>query len=307
MSSLTALPYLGPQISGYPQSFSTIQPSSVPMLEAYQKFSKEKNYKINILCTDQKILVSAWLPESVNIDVNASYDAPFAQGLSGMAPAMIGNLARFMGLSMTTQALTAQVWQGGSFIDFTLQLIFQAEASGAEDVMIPIKKLLKLVMPQDPTGGGLLSAPGPHLDYQKLKDNGLEQIDKTFSAKGIVNGLVDTAVALTDHPVAVISGIQQTAGKIAQPVSRAIEASIVNNISLYVGSFLYFKSVVVTDVSPTFDVMLGEDMNPQKASVNVTFRTFFMPTAKDIEDMFPAAPGDNQEGFVQWMSNHGEG
>src|SRR6478736_9543570 len=88
---------------------------------------RELSYKAFIVCQEQGILVEAWLPEQVNVDINANYEAPYAQGLASSVSEKLGSLARFAGLSMTTQALTIQVWQGGSYIQFSLPLVFQAE------------------------------------------------------------------------------------------------------------------------------------------------------------------------------------
>lgn len=274
---------------------------------------KELAYKAFIVSQEQGILVEAWLPEQVNVDINANYEAPYAQGITGGIAEKIGPLARFAGLSLTTQALTIQVWQGGSNINFSLPLIFQAQTSGVTDVMKPIKDLMKLMMPKDPQGGGLLEAPGPRLDPDKLLANGasLDTISKiggdTLSAAG--STLVDTSKALVTGQGlgaatgALLNGAVNTANSVAKPVSNAIVNSVKNNISLYIGQFQYFPSVVVTDVSPTFDVVLGPDKNPVRATVVVQFRTFYTPTARDIEGMFPSAQEGSQGSGVTGLGS----
>ena len=258
---------------------------------------KELAYKAYIVCQEQNILVEAWLPEQVNVDINANYEAPFAQGIASSVNEKLGTIARFAGLSMTTQALTIQVWQGGSTIQFSLPLIFQAESSGVTDVMKPIKDLMKLMMPKDPQGGGILEAPGPRLDPDKFISQAgptLTKIGKDVGdlfSKGL-GGLIDAGKEVLHDPVGSARNIGNT---VARPISNAIVNSVKNNISLYIGQFQYFPSVVVTDVSPTFDVVLGPDKNPQRATVVVQFRTFYTPTERDIEGMFPSAQ-DGSEG-----------
>ena len=253
----------------------------------YQQSQRDLNYKVFVVATDQKILVDAWLPETIGMDVSASYDAPLAQGLLGSLPA-IGSLAKFVGLALTTQAFTIQVWQGGTYIDFTFPLIFQAENNSARDVMKPIKDLLKLTMPKDPYNGGLLEAPGPRLSLDRLASNGLENVTNIAGAG--ISTLWDTGKQVaTGNLGQALIGIKSKAAAVAQPTSSAIWNAVENNISLYVGKFLYLPAVVVTDVSPTFDVQIGPDNNPMKATVNVTFRTFYTLTDKDIEVIFPAA------------------
>lgn len=252
---------------------------------------RELSYKAFVVCQEQGILVEAWLPEQVNLDINANYDAPYAQGMGSAVNEKLGSLARFAGLSLTTQALTIQVWQGGSNIQFSLPLIFQAETSGVADVMKPIKDLMKLMMPKDPQGGGLLEAPGPRLDPDKLIAQAGPTISKIAgdvgsAISGGLSNMVDTGRQVLNDPIGTARNIGNT---VAKPISNAIVNSVKNNISLYIGQFQYFPSVVVTDVSPTFDVVLGPDKNPQRASVVVQFRTFYTPTERDIEGMFPAA------------------
>lgn len=261
------------------------------------KSIKELAYKTYIVASEQSIIVEAWLPETFMLDVNAKYEAPYEQGIGALGAMQgLSEMARFLGLSLTTQAMTAQVWQGGSFIDLSIPLVFQAETDAGRDVMFPIKQLLSLTMPKDPSGGGFLTAPGPRIDINKLASNGLEGVTKAFtdvkdSLGKVIGALatpIDTGKKVVNGNSGFIQGSVDTANNVARSLSSALVNSVVNNISLYVGKFLYFPSVVITDVSPTYDVILGPDMNPLRASVNVGLRTFYMPTSSDIDLMFPS-------------------
>jgi hypothetical protein len=256
---------------------------------------KELAYKAFIVGSqdDVPIIVEAWLPETIGNDVNATYEAPFAQGASNMLGETIGNFARFIGMSLTTQALTTKVWQGGGFIEFSLPLVFQAETSPSKDVMLPIKNLMKLTMPKDRSGGGLLEAPGPRIDLDELLKRGGESLNKASDAltKGLSNPsqLVDSAKSLASNTSGALQTTRDSFASISQPLSTALVNSVKNNISLYIGQFQYFPCVVISDVSPTYDVVIGPDLNPIRATVNVQFSTFYVPTDRDIETMFPAA------------------
>lgn len=260
------------------------------------KSQKDLSYKAFVVAQEQGILVEAWLPETIGMDVNATYEAPFVQGLgalSGMEG--LSSLARFLGMSLTTQSLTAQIWQGGAFIEFTIPFVFQAETSAAQDVILPIQRLLSLMMPKDPTGGGLLEAPGPRIDLTKLAANAREELKGAGSA--VVNEItglaksIDTSNGIVSTAIDAANKGQASLNKAAKSVSTALVNSVVNNISLHLGQFLYFPSVVITDVSPTFDTIIAGDKNPMRATVNVGFRTFYLPTSKDIAIMFPATEG----------------
>lgn len=251
---------------------------------------RENAYKALVICSDQNIVVDAWLPETLNLDVNTTYEAPYAQGLGSASPGL-GAFAQFIGMNLTTQALTAQIWQGGSFINFQIPFIFQAETSAEKDVMEPIKQLLRLTMPKDPTegGGGILEAPGPHVDIKKLAENGgagAAQAVQDFRESGLTK-MIDTAKQALVDPLGTAVKVKDTANNISQRMSTALVNSVVNNISLYLGQFLYFPSVVITDVTPNFDVTLDGTGKPTRATVDVSFRTFYVPTQNDIEIMFP--------------------
>src|SRR4051812_43199226 len=110
MPNLTPIPY--PTIANQPIPGLA---ENAALVENFQKSEREQFYKIYVVCQEQEILVSAWLPEQLGMDVSATYDSPFAQGLSGIGPAAIGNVARYLGLALTTQAFTIQVWQGGTY------------------------------------------------------------------------------------------------------------------------------------------------------------------------------------------------
>ena len=271
--------------------------SGLPLIDSAGRAGRDLNYKAFVIAQEytgsdgKGILVEAWLPETVGMDVNANYDAPFAQGISNMVPENVGALARFLGMSLTTQAFTVQVWQGGAFIEFQIPFIFQAETSAADDVMKPIKDLLKLTMPKDPQGGGLLEAPGPVIDLKKLSQANVSQPINNILGGATLGNMKDAFTELKGDTFGALSKLKDKAqDNIARPVSRAIVNSIKNNISLHIGKFMYLPSVVITDVSPTYDVMIGPDRNPIRATVNVNFRTFFIPTQNDIDIMFPSAP-----------------
>ncbi len=294
--------------STFGQKFSnSSEPNSIAYRRVYDRLSsqkaiKELAYKAYIVAGENTyqgepgVVIDAWLPETLSADINASYEAPFAQGLNQLSP-NLGAIARFMGINLTTQALTAQIWQGGGFIEFSVPFIFHVETDAAVDVMEPIKKLFSLTLPKDPDGGGLLQAPGPVIDINRLAATGGEQFKESFvklkeslvdSASSIPSSLSDMASSAVANLSKLDSKVLSTANVAAKAVSTSIVSSVKNNISLYLGEFLYFPSVVITDVNPTYDVVLSVDKNPIRATVNVNFRTFYTPTDRDIEIMFPA-------------------
>lgn len=258
---------------------------------------RELAYKAFVVASEAKydgstgIFVEAWLPETLATDINANYESPMAQGLNGMMPGL-GAIARFAGMNLTTQALTAQIWQGGGHIQFSLPFVFQAETSAAAEVMEPIKQLFTLTLPKDTadSGGGLLQAPGPHFDYKQLWDSAPE-LRKLITEGSITEGVMSDTGATATSTNTSFGALKSAADKVAQTTSAALVAALKGNISLYIGQFMYFPSVIIKDVNPTFDVILDQDKNPMRATVNVNFETFYVPTSYDLNNMFPATAG----------------
>lgn len=330
-----------------------------------QRFTRNQSnhpYKVMIMANDGNgksastppIVVTGWLPEEVNLDIGATYDATYGQGLNEKLPG-IGALSKAFGVNLATQAMTVQVWQGGTELTFSISIVFQAESSAYNDVMFPIKQLLKLTMPKEPTPGGLLEAPGPHINIAKLKMpvNGKQEVSLPTPQQGATTpadpnnaGGIST---ISDGVISAAKTLGETAGKVWQGVSGVLSsttsalgslaqvpgnmvssvkgfmsegaiagtingvasfgastasslkggaskalgalssplvAAIDGNISLYIGNFIFVPSVVITDVSPAFNVVLGPDQNPIRATVNVSFKMFYIPTQSDIDVMF---------------------
>lgn len=291
------------QPTTFGEALTRTLPSSLSSVARQQQTNsrsiRELAYKALVICTDQQIVVDAWLPDTVGVDIASNYDAPYASGI-GAVNDKLGALAQFIGLNLTTQALTAQIWQGGSFINFQLPFIFQAETSAELDVMTPIKDLMRLTMPKDPSGGGILEAPGPHIDIKRLAANGgsaaSDALRSTSNFLSDVPKLKDVSSEIFNDPLGSGARAKDAANNVSRKASSAIVNSVVNNISLYLGQFMYFPAVVVTDVSPIFDVLLSPDGKPMRATANVGFRTFYIPTENDIELMFSNMTVDDRRG-----------
>jgi hypothetical protein len=305
----------------------------------FQRQSSVKTHPYQIIVQSQvkrggEIQVRGYLPEQVTFDVSAQYEAPYAQGLNGYMP-FLGQVARAMGVSLVTQAMTAQVWQGSTELNFQIPIVFQAQQDAYLDVIKPIKDLLLLTMPRDPDRGGLLQSPGPHITIEKLKSrvnakenpsvptpqqghvdkpqrndflaNRLEEIPEKATAlveqvfgvgKEIFQSIPGKMQSVLQTPTRAIlpsvanglidftAGSKSVFSQVAVEANRQLVNAIENNISLYIGEFLYFPSVVITDVSQAYDVLIAPDKNPSRATVNVSFRTFYLPTEHDLKEMF---------------------
>jgi hypothetical protein len=256
-------------------------------------------YSVNIICNDQNIRITAYLPQEFTFSVASTYNEAFAQGVNGMLPS-VGNAdqyTRAFGLQLSTQALSAQVWQGTSEVDFQLRLVFVAETDVYKDVDKPIADLMRLVLPREVTPGGLLSAPGPSLDFDRMKK---AIMSPAFSASMNRGGaqLGDAASGTADAVTGQNGGFYPNAVRAAEQfrdgtstilgtASAAMRHSLKNVTSLEIGKDMLFPIVVVTSVSQVRKVRpLKGKGNFTHVEVDVGFKSFFTLTQSDIPTIF---------------------
>lgn len=69
-------------------------------------------------------------------------------------------------------------------------------------------------------------------------------------------------------------------------------------LSLRIGNFIYIRGVIITGITNTMPAKFDINGKPISAFAEVTFRTIFSPTVKDIEQWFIADPNYDQVGNV---------
>lgn len=266
--------------------------------------TQNPNYLCTISCTDQDIQIVASLPDTISSSIGANYEEAFAQILSSNSKlAGITGPLRALGVQLTTQALTAQVWQGSTEMVFDLPLVLQAETNELNDVLAKLEDLYQLTLPGESFANGFLTAPGPVLD-PKLLAIGLKKAGQNAlnSASGFLSDNPSAKTAAVGALAAISNAIPGTAGLVSSTSSSAESAStakpstdgsdrtlisaIKNNISLQLGRYMYFESVVITNVGQTHYVQPLESGVMSRVEVNVGFKTFFVPTKKDIPNIF---------------------
>lgn len=240
------------------------------------------NYLCTITSSDPRIgVIIANMPEEFTTDVSANYEEAFAQAVnSTQASASAAGLLRAAGVQLTTQALTAQVWQGSSDMSFSIPLVFQAIDDEYEDVVKKLEALYSLTLPDELFSNGLLTAPGPRL-----------------SAKLLTRNLGDAAKQSLEDLINIGSNVLMDSGKDSKstPTRNAntkagaaspLISSVENNISLRLGRFMFFESVVITSLNQTTSVLPLKSGVMSQVVVHVGFKTFFTPTKADIPYMF---------------------
>jgi hypothetical protein len=232
---------------------------------------------------------------------------------------ILNTAAALTGTRLAVQALTAQLWAGNTDSELSMELEFHTETDPYYDVRTPIVNLLKLTMPTIDTKSGFLGSPGPQIDFSKA---GTIFSDSASSIGSGLGGLVGGAAAIIEN----IFGITPKPSTMTDPNSQVVDGSnnavaktlqqnpnlgtakywntmIKNKISISIGNYLYFDSVVITRVSQTFasnfDAQTGL---PHNVRVAVAFKPLFMLAQEDLDTLFvnPAGgstSGNNSYGF----------
>lgn len=260
-----------------------------------------ENYLCTITCTDQNILVVANLPETFSTDIGAQYEEAFAQAVnnSGIVSS-VGPKLRALGIQMTTQALTAQIWQGSTEMSFSLPLVLQARTDEIHDVLEKLEALYSLTLPGESFSNGFLTAPGPVLDAEILLQNVGSATSAAMNAAGsIAKDAVTNSIGSTlSSAFSKLRSLSPSTAATAEAspskkpdtankgVDRPLVSAIKNNISLQIGRYMYFESVVITNVGQTHHVQPLESGIMSRVEVTVQFKTFYVPTKKDIPNIF---------------------
>lgn len=253
-----------------------------------------QNRKYTIRVYQNSNVVVGAVPDTLEINQSASWNAPWAGGISGAKGDI---MAVGLGTRLVAQVLTLQVWQGGgnNDFDFSIQFELRAYADAERDVMIPLRTLLNMTVPSL-SSNGFLQAPGP-----RLTQEGIKKLGAGVAAVAVKTGevVVDAAKAgfkvatgemkngslgsITDSASNAVNQIGATA-KEAGLTRKGIEANMENKIKIEIGDWFRMTNVIVTDVRHT--------MKPQRpgpagtimaADVMISFRPMFTVTAEDID------------------------
>ena len=276
------------------------------------------------------IVVEAPIPDSFAFDVGATYEQMLPQGFFNNK--VVNTAAALTGTRLAVQALTAQLWAGNTDSELSMELEFHTETDPVQDVRTPIVNLLKLTMPTIDTKSGFLGSPGPQIDFSKAGAVFSDAANSAVSAGGGLLGGLASGIsgAVSEAYNSVKSGLgfgtppkpaslqdsnSQPSDGNNDAISKQLQQNpnlgsakywntmIKNKISISIGNYLYFDSVVITRVSQTFasnfDAQTGL---PHNVRVAVAFKPLFMLAQEDLDTLFvnPGAnstSGTNSYGF----------
>lgn len=243
--------------------------------------------------------VTAPLPEELAYDTASEYSTPFAQGMGGQ-----GNMSQLLsslGVRLATQAMTMQLWQGASENDISLDLDFQTHSDPDKDVRQPVLTLLKLAAASVDSATGLLQSPGPRIS---LEDTGklaahagsqlLESGKQVLKAGADVAGAINVSKSLSG-PNANLNATQKAnpppATENGLGGAQYWKNVIRNQISIQIGSYAFFDSVVILSAQETFSNQIDSRTGlPLHARVAVRFKPLFLVTQQDLDKIFALRP-----------------
>jgi hypothetical protein len=219
------------------------------------KLHGQNQYYLVIITSSIYGTVQAWMPEDVIFDVSSNWDYIVGNFQNALASWVTTSAT---GKGVFSQYLSAQEWRGSTPLTLSIPLHFFATEDASNEVINPIKTLVKMALPRTGDGSiqskgepaGRLIPPGPRADPGSI---GI--ITKSFQE---FFGFKDTK---TDQ------------------------------INVYIGNFVRLKGVFVDSVSNiTFRGRLsaatGTDPGglPMQGTLTVLFKTLYAPTAEDIDD-----------------------
>lgn len=280
-----------PSIGSFLGSSRTKQTASGAAGGSTDPHLQNRRYTVRIY-QNSDVVVGA-VPDDLEINQAASWNAPWAGGIGGAKGDM---LALGMGTRLVAQVLTLQVWQGGGNNDFDFTLTFELRAwsDSERDVMVPLRTLLRMTVPSL-DANGFLQAPGP-----RLTKDGIKKLGAGVAAVAVKTGevVVDAAKAgykvatgemknggigsITDSAANAVNQIGTTA-KESGLTRKGIEANMENKIKIEIGDWFRMTNVVVTDVRHTLKPQRpGTAGTVMAADVTISFRPMFTVTAEDI-------------------------
>jgi len=141
---------------------------------AYQP--KNEAYRVRVISrfpNPNGTVVKAWAPTNFQLQVESSWDTPFADVGGGL----VGTTLSALGLSLKSKPASLNIWSGSSPITLTLPLEFIAETNARQDVVTPIRQLMSLALPSLESDGIRFIPPGPTAYDLQGTVKGLSGID----------------------------------------------------------------------------------------------------------------------------------
>lgn len=230
------------------------------------------------------------LYENFAINVSSEWETSFSQivdnALTGGATAAlesmgsIGNMASqaIQASGYTNHILgSARNWGGSTHLTFDLPLRVDAWNSTTNEIMQPMKQLLKAISPGlDSTG--ILLPPGPN------PISAITGINPGDIKVGNVDQIISTANSAADA-VTNKNFFKGGLGNAEQWDAKLQDMMLNKAFTLRVGTFWHMFPAIVTNVTSNFSSMFEHETgHPISVEFNIQIESYFTPTKYDIEN-----------------------
>lgn len=217
-----------------------------------------KEYMVKIVSSASKIKIRALLQDKISLRVGSEW-APFSSSN------WLSKKAKEIFAFATTRTLlprfaTRRIWQGTTPMALTLPLKFEAEEDARMEVLMPCKELQRMVLPQQ-------------YSTQKEQTTLGERVYGAF-----------TLLPPGPNPFSFDWASSES--------ERGKWRGVGDIITIHIGDFLRFKTVIVREVTVDFANKFTKFGLPISATVSVQFETFEILTkdALDREVYSPDVP-----------------
>lgn len=245
--------------------------------------------------------VSGYINTFPSLEAGSTYAAPFDNFITKILGEDVENVLNAVGVKTVTKALTSKIWTGTEHLTMSVDILLVAEKNVTTEITEKKKALLRLVLPSDEKG--FLTSPGPALVYSGPGIDEVLTTGKDLLAN--VGAVVLSPVKPTDPPPTTGSGSatgQVQAGGVLTAIQPAVDlVGKVNfgqskTISITLGKYLAFESVVVERVSFKPEQIIGEEGKPMIEVATIQFTTFRVPTIEDIDKLLAINNGGSSGG-----------
>lgn len=116
---------------------------------------KNANYRITIKKGSES--VSTPMPDNWSTNLDITWSPQFANVMQSVAGALMGagtseavnNALALGGYTPQNKTLSAQIWQGTSYVTLNIPFIFKVERDSKAELIDPIKKLMRMALPSE--------------------------------------------------------------------------------------------------------------------------------------------------------------
>jgi hypothetical protein len=125
--------------------------------------SLNKNYRVWL--SKGSSIVSTPMAENFSTSLDITWNPILAGGMQEAMSAMVGgNVTEWVnktaaagGFNFQNKQLSAQLWQGSSYISYNIPFVFKVEKDPQRELVEPIKEIMKMALPRE--FGPILKAP----------------------------------------------------------------------------------------------------------------------------------------------------